>query len=59
MDISSFFGDTVESRDVFLETVLREDIFFAEADTCEDVLLRIDMGCFPGSSLGKGHVMLC
>jgi hypothetical protein len=30
---------------------------FAKADTWENVLLRIDMWCFSGSCLKRGHVM--
>ena len=41
MEISGFFGDSVVLCDVFLETVLGEDVF-AEADTQEDVLLRTE-----------------
>ena len=44
--ISGFIGDSVVSCDVFLETVL-----------WEDVLLRADTWRFSGSCLGKGHVM--
>ena len=40
MGISGFIGDTVVSRDFFLETVL-----------WEDVLLRTDMWCFSGDCL--------
>jgi hypothetical protein len=36
-----------------------ERIFFAEADMREDILLRIDIWCFAGSCLEKGHVMFC
>jgi hypothetical protein len=38
--------------DIFLETM-----FFAEANTPKDVLLRTGTWCFPGGSLEKGHVM--
>ena len=58
---------------VSLETQLYHVIFFwqpsyermyirgclAEAGVWEEVLLRIDMWCFSGSSLGKGHMVFC
>lgn len=54
MEISSFFGDSVVSRDDFLEAVLREDAF-AETDTWEGVLLRTDVVFrFSGSSGKRG-----
>jgi hypothetical protein len=45
VEIPGFFGDSVVSRDVFLETVLWEDVF-AKADMWVDVLLRRDMWIF-------------
>ena len=39
VEISYFFGDSVVSCDVLLETVLREDVF-AQADMWENILLR-------------------
>jgi hypothetical protein len=38
---SCFFGDSIESCDIFLGIVLEENVF-AEANTWEDVLLRRD-----------------
>jgi hypothetical protein len=52
VEISGFFGDSVVSCDVCLETVFRG--FFPEADTSQDVLLRTGMWCFSGSCLEKG-----
>jgi hypothetical protein len=42
----------------FWRPAYKEDVF-AEADMWEDVLLRTDMWCFSGRSLGKGHVRFC
>jgi hypothetical protein len=33
--------------------------YFAEADIWEDVLLRIDKGCFSGKRPEKGHMLFC
>lgn len=59
MDIFGFFGDLDVPCDIFLETVLWEDVF-AEADTREAVLLRTDTWCVLEAAWKKGrHVMLC
>ena len=48
VEFLGFFGDSLVSRDTFLETVLGKD-----------ALLRIDMWGFSGSCLEKGHVTFC
>ena len=45
VEIPGSFGDSVVSRDVFLETVFWKEVS-AEADTWEDVLLRTDVVFF-------------
>ena len=66
VEISGFFGDSVVSCNVFLETLSWEDVFpkaymwedvFPKAYMWEDVLLRTDTWCFSGGNLGKGHVL--
>jgi hypothetical protein len=59
VEISGFFGDSVVSCDVFLETVLGEMFLLKPTSGRTDVLLRTDMCCFSGSCLEKEHVMLC